>query len=91
MEGAVSKAVAAWPHWAAGLPAVIWVSRMLWVCHVKILIDDECELSVRIIFLHWTNVKQPIVFTNPWPIFSAVLSLIFCSLPSEAQRKMLEV
>jgi len=87
MEGAVSKRVAALPRQAAGLPAVIWVqedalglscknSNWWWM-------QTQCENN----FVHWTNGKQPILFTNPWPIFSAVLSLLLCSLPSEAQEK----
>lgn len=91
MEGAVSKRVAALPHWAAGLPAVIWVQQDALGLSCKNSnwwwMQTQCENN----FVHWTNAKQPIVFTNPWPIFSAVLSLLLCSLLSEAQRKMFYV
>lgn len=89
MEGAASKRNL--PHWAAGLPALIWVQQDALGLSCKNSnwwwMQTQCENN----FVHWTNAKQPIVFTNPWPIFSAVLSLLLFSLPSEAQRKMFYV
>lgn len=89
MEGAASKRNL--PHWAAGLPAVIWVQQDALGLSCKNSnwwwMQTQCENN----FVHWTNAKQPIVFTNPWPIFSAVLSLLLCSLPSEAPGKMFYV
>lgn len=91
MEGSVSKRVAALPHWAAGLPAVIWVQQDALGLSCKNSnwwwMQTPCENN----FVHWTYAKQPTVFTNPWHIFSAVLSLLLCSLPSEARRKTVYV
>lgn len=84
--------VAALPHWCCeGCQLWFGLNRMVWVCHVKILIENEFKPSVRIILFVRLMQNNPL-YLQIQVLFSQSYCHYYSDLfHSETQSKVFEV